>query len=209
MSQKAGETMAKTVKCWVRFDDGMPVDFAGDWGEPHGNGWVEMTGEVPAPEPEQPERTCEIRWDEQKSEWMLRGSDGIRRSGFNSIRWAVSDAQGLGYRVANDPREVVLEQGPVTGLWHIGGTSESGIRERMRGVCRERGWRILREEPFKEQPTPGPGPDEVRVDEARRMVSSLLNAMSANPKAELGTIAVALRCIERLLSHEPESRTPV
>jgi hypothetical protein len=47
------------------------------------------------------------------------------------------------------------------------------------------------------------------LDKARRMVSSLLSAMSANQKAEKETIAGALQDIALLLSHEPESRTPV
>jgi len=108
------------------------------------------------------ERTCEIRWDELDKRWVLKCSHPSQRgldSVWTELRESLAFAGGSwpSLRVANDPREVWLEQEAST-MWRIKTiedlhektlATKHGVLLRYdfaKAECAERGWRILREE---------------------------------------------------------------
>jgi hypothetical protein len=238
MSQKAGETMAKTVKYWVFVrEDGMPRQVCVEIPSstelvPEAGRWVEMTGELPAPEPEQPEGTCSIRWDD--GSWKAYDSSERVHWFGTDLTNALDKMRSLRFRVLNDPREVWLEQSGWR-AWRIRtleGFQEKTLRtgsgtllqhDLAKQECSLKGWRILREEPLKEQPASGPGPDrELTLLDGtvyRKVGSNGMNAYEELDRMQreltrtrdLLTEAIKERddAWDRLRSRRAESRTPV
>jgi hypothetical protein len=145
----------KQVKCWVRWIDGRPCCAAEQAGRDDPKNWVEMTGEIPEADIE---KTCEVRWCEESCEWEIRADEfhWVRR---RVLARALQYAEERGWRVTNDPREVVLKEYDYgwqllelrNGYWSFDSAQcplqLSDWRERVR----IRGWRILREEPAQHQ----------------------------------------------------------
>jgi len=128
------------------------------------NDWAERQKE-PAPEPEQSEGTCSIRWDD--GSWKAYDSSGRVHWFGTDLTNALDNMRSLRFRVLNDPLEVWLEQSG-SRAWRIRtleGFQEKTLRtgsgtllqyDLAKQECSRKGWRILREEPLKEQATPGP-----------------------------------------------------
>jgi hypothetical protein len=115
-------------------------DLDGDWTA------VEMTGEMP-----EAEKTCEVRWDgDNWGIWMPHALTAWRL--YKDLRAALTSAIDTGWRVTNDPREVVLRPAvsPLRGWVLVDGTRTTCPFEPLesaREYAQQRGWRILSEEP--------------------------------------------------------------
>lgn len=164
----------KQVKCWayVRMD-GVVARMASEKpAEPSeigvgGSRWVEMTGELP-----DVEQTCEVRWHEH-DEWRACFDTTYEVPWIRGLEEMLAWCKRRGYRVTNDPREVVLREESPGAWWLYEGNTEPDAdgylapdtrryarAELARDVCRSRGWRILREEPLA-NPTAPPWLGEV------------------------------------------------
>lgn len=151
----------KQVKCWVLVKDGEmhPLQFFPETDTnppcpPLGHSWLEFTCELPD-EKAEPELTCEVRWD--GSQWVVHWPGAPEHHVyFVELGGALAFAETNRYRVTNAPREVVLIERQ-TGNWAMrdAHTAEP-IACMPIGDCRAEAkrshWRILREEPEKEEP---------------------------------------------------------
>jgi hypothetical protein len=102
-------------------------------------------------ESEKVAKACEVNWQRDIERWVVVFDNGCTSSGYSHLARAVAYADEMGYRVTNDPREVVLKQNQF-GAW-FGEDADTGALligpdhlEEQRNLCEDRGWRILREE---------------------------------------------------------------
>jgi hypothetical protein len=104
-------------------------------------------------EAEKLEQTCEVRWDEASTEWEIR-ADEFHWARRRELGKALQYAAERGWRVTNDPREVVLrEDSPgrwclQEGKWQ---SFTSGNKDSLRAMAIDSGWHILREEPAEQK----------------------------------------------------------
>jgi len=105
----------------------------------------------------EPERTCEVRWDESEKRWALKCSHPSQRgldSVWMELRQALEFAGGSwpSLRVTNDPRQVRVVrsfQKPDKWMLELRDGEYSHHFDTPEGAqeyATERGWRILREE---------------------------------------------------------------